>query len=57
MEYRRLKINIKDLNKLKVEYESAVKNNQESFIFKGREVLTVFAKYLIQYLESEFNKK
>jgi hypothetical protein len=39
------------LKLLKQEYEKA--KNKESFIFEGREILTSYAKYLIQYLESQ----
>lgn len=33
-------------------YEDAVSKNAESFIFKGEQVLTAYAKYLIEYLTS-----
>jgi hypothetical protein len=37
--------------KLKRRYAEAVKNNEESFILDGKEYLTSYAKYLLQYLE------
>jgi hypothetical protein len=32
-------------------YEKSVKDEKESFEFQGHEVLTSYAKYVIQYLE------
>jgi hypothetical protein len=40
---------------LKKEYKKAVSEGRKSFIFKGNEVLTSYAKYLIEYLEGKFN--
>jgi hypothetical protein len=40
---------------LKQEYKKAVDNNQESFIFQGHELLTQYAKYIIEYLNSKMN--
>ena len=40
------------LKELKKAYEKAVKEKAYSFIFNEQEVLTDYAKYLIQYLES-----
>jgi hypothetical protein len=36
---------------LKRRYNKAVKDKEQVFIFEGKEVLTTFAKYLIEYLE------
>lgn len=44
------------LQELKQEYQKALDQNQESFIFQGEEVLTSYAKYLIEYMESYFEK-
>lgn len=45
------------LEDLKTEYNKAVENGQEIFIFQGRhELLTDYAKYLIQYVESKFER-
>jgi len=40
----------KDFKKL---YEESVKSNAEQFTFKGRPVLTAFAKYVIEYLDGK----
>jgi CO dehydrogenase/acetyl-CoA synthase alpha subunit len=47
-----------DLNKetfieLKNEYRKAVDNNAESFIFQNKELVTNYAKYLIEHLENQ----
>lgn len=34
-------------------YEKNAKDDKESFEFQGHEVLTSYAKYVIEYLESE----
>lgn len=41
-----------DLAPLKRAYKAAVKANKYFFVFKGQEVITDYAKYLIEYLES-----
>ena len=41
------------LEKLKEQYNHSVNNKLESFIFEGQEILTDYAKYMIQYLESK----
>jgi hypothetical protein len=33
-------------------YESAVADNVEKFIFEGDEIVTGYAKYLLQYLKT-----
>lgn len=43
------------LVKLKAIYESAKQAGVEQFDFEGHELLTSFAKYLIEYLEMEFD--
>jgi hypothetical protein len=42
--------------KLKNEYNKSVQNNLEVFTFEGHELLTTYAKYLIQYLQTIFEK-
>jgi hypothetical protein len=37
-------------------YKVALKSRAESFEFHGQSVLTVYAKYLIEYLCGEFGK-
>ena len=39
------------LKSLRAEYEVAVKAEQDTFTFAGREFATGYAKYLIIYLE------
>lgn len=39
---------------LKREYNKAVKASETQFTFNGQPVLVAFAKYLIEYLETQF---
>lgn len=41
---------------LKNEYESSLNNNIQVFNFHGKEILTSYAKYLIEYLSTHFEK-
>jgi hypothetical protein len=41
------------LKRLKYAYAKAVNKKAEAFKFDGREYVTDFAKYLIEYLESK----
>ena len=41
------------LSELKNQYNVAIENNLEVFIFDGSELLVSYAKYLIQYLETQ----
>ena len=47
-----MNFNKQDLKELKKLYNEAVKNDKESFMFKEHELLVIYAKYLIQYLET-----
>lgn len=38
----------------KVEYTQAKEAGKEIFVFKGKEILVAYAKYLIEYLEPRF---
>lgn len=40
--------------KLKHCYKKAVTEKKDMFVFDGREILTAYAKYLIEYLETKF---
>jgi hypothetical protein len=40
------------LDRFKVEYQKAVDNKKESFVFEGNEFVTGYAKYLIEYLNA-----
>ena len=42
-----MKININNLQK---QYNKAIKNNESSFFYDGQEILTSYAKYLLEYL-------
>jgi len=44
-------ITLAELPDLKVEYERAVKEGAELFKFKGMDLDTKYAKYLIDYME------
>lgn len=39
----------------KIEYENALKKEQSIFIFQGNEILTGYAKYVIEFLNSKFS--
>lgn len=48
-----------DFNKDKVkslrkEYDKAVKEGKDVFVFEGQELVTNYAKYLLEYLEPKF---
>ena len=43
--------------KLKKEYSIAVKQQRQTFEFEGHTLLTDYAKYLIEYLDSQYNPK
>jgi len=45
-----------ELVELKKLYECCKKTNKPSFLFHGHEILTSYAKYLIEYLETRLNK-
>lgn len=45
------------LELLKNEYQKAVTTGSEVFIFDGSEVLTAYAKYLIEYLSEVLKPK
>jgi len=44
------------LKMLKKDYQSAVDNNAESFVFDGHELLVSYAKYMIEYLEGQLGE-
>jgi len=48
-----MKININILQK---KYDKAVKDNLYSFTYDGAEILTAYAKYLLEYLKNGANK-
>ena len=46
-----------NLNKLQKKYDNAVKNKIDVFIYDGNEILTTYAKYLLEYLKIEQNNE
>lgn len=46
----------KKLKKLKKAYEKAVELEQSEFVFDGHTLVADYAKYLIEYLDSKFEK-
>ena len=49
-------INI-NINKLQKKYDDAVKNKIDVFMYDGAEILTSYAKYLLEYLKIEQNNE
>ena len=49
-------INI-NINKLQKKYDKAVRDNLYSFTYDGAEILTSYAKYLLEYLKMEQNNE
>lgn len=45
------------LKNLKEAYRTAVEAHQDSFWFDGSEVLTSYAKYMIEYLDMQFKRR
>ena len=41
-----------NINKLQKKYDNAVKNNIDVFTYDGAEILTSYAKYLLEYLKN-----
>ena len=48
-----MKITEEQYNALKIKYEEAVNGNKEIFMFQGQEIVTVYAKYLLQHLKGK----
>ena len=49
-------INEANRRQLKKAYNKAVKDGAESFILNGDEILTRYAKYLLEYFDMQLNK-
>lgn len=43
----------KKLKELKRRYTIAMRDNQDIFVFEGKELVTGYAKYMIEYLETK----
>jgi len=52
-----MQITQKNYKTLKKLYEKAVANGDEQFVWEGQDVLTAYAKYLLQYIESRRENK
>ena len=50
-------INQQNISEFKKLYNGAVNEGKELFIFNGSEVLTDYAKYVIEYFDSIWNNK
>jgi hypothetical protein len=50
-----INFDIPTYQRLKKEYQRSVDNKVEVFVFEGHELLTEYAKYLIEYLTTKFN--
>ena len=40
--------------RLKIEYDASIRNNKRIFYFEGHQLLTAYAKYLLDYLKPKF---
>ena len=49
-----MSVDLSTFSRLKKEYQNAVVNSKNTFIFDGNELLTDYAKYLIEYLTPMF---
>ena len=52
MSRKKLQFNRRRVGELQAAYDQAVENNQEQFTFQGEELLTAYAKYMLQFLNS-----
>ena len=52
MSRKKLQFNRRRVGELQAAYDQAVENNLETFIFQGEELLTAYAKYMLQFLNS-----
>ncbi len=50
-------INLNNIEKFKLLYNDAVNKGDEMFVFEGRDVLTSYAKYVIEYFNSIVNAR
>ena len=52
MSRKKLQFNRRRVGELQAAYDQAVENNLETFTFQGEELLTAYAKYMLQFLNS-----
>ena len=57
MTQKTITLNPETYGRLKKAYDEAVANNQEQFTFEESELLTKFAKYLLEHMRNELNIK
>ena len=50
-------INLENIDKFKLLYKDAVSKGNEMFVFEGRDVLTSYAKYVIEYFDIILNAR
>lgn len=43
-------------NRLQISYKQAVVDGKDVFLFEGHELVTSYAKYLLEYLKLKFNE-
>lgn len=55
--YDYVQIDKVDFDILKNLYNKALEEGEDQFRFKGQSILVNYAKYLIQYLEPQFEKE
>jgi len=51
-----VQLTMEDLESFRKAYQEADNNDQEVFEYKGTDVLTAYAKFVIQYMESYAEK-
>ena len=49
-----LQFNPEEYTKFKKLYEKAVKDKTEMFVFQDKEILTAYAKYVLEYISPRF---
>jgi hypothetical protein len=49
-----ISVDLPTFTRLKKEYQNAVDNSKDIFVFDGNELLTSYAKYLIEYFTPMF---
>ena len=47
-----MSISLENFKEFEKEYELALKEKKDSFLFKGEEILTTYARYVIEYLKT-----
>jgi hypothetical protein len=53
--YNKVSFTPKTRDALRKEYDQAVEDNKDSFVFDGNEFVTGYAKYLLQYLDGQYD--